>query len=42
MNIPTIERPKVVQKATPAEKQEFSALFDTDSEESEDEERSVI
>ncbi|VDI60241.1 Hypothetical predicted protein [Mytilus galloprovincialis] len=38
-NIPIIERPKgpkVVQKATAAEKEEFSALFDSDSDESDD------
>ncbi|XP_071147627.1 nucleolar complex protein 2 homolog [Mytilus edulis] len=38
-NIPIIERPKgpkVVQKATAAEKEEFSALFESDSDESDD------
>ncbi|XP_052081772.1 nucleolar complex protein 2 homolog isoform X4 [Mytilus californianus] len=35
-NIPIIERPKGVQKATAAEKEEFSALFESDSDDSDD------
>ncbi|XP_046335763.2 nucleolar complex protein 2 homolog [Haliotis rufescens] len=37
-NIPTIERPKVIPKATAEDRKEFSELFDSDSDESDDDE----